>query len=153
DVDTGDALTYTAALADGSPLPVWLTFDPATRTFTGTPANADVGSFTVRVSATDSAGASASTPFDLTVANTNDAPTGEVTITGTTVVGETLTATNDLADDDGLGTVSYQWQAADIGGWANIAGATASTLVLDQPLSGKSLRVLASYIDARGTVE
>ena len=35
----GDRLTYTAVLSDGGPLPAWLTFDPATRTFTGTPAS------------------------------------------------------------------------------------------------------------------
>lgn len=27
DLDAGDSLTYTATLADGSPLPSWLTFD------------------------------------------------------------------------------------------------------------------------------
>ena len=47
DVD-GDALTYTATLDDSSPLPAWLTFDAATRTFSGTPANGDVGPITVR---------------------------------------------------------------------------------------------------------
>jgi large repetitive protein len=39
DVDAvhGDHLTYRATLADGSPLPSWLSFDPITRTFAGTP--------------------------------------------------------------------------------------------------------------------
>ena len=41
DVDAGDTLTYTATAADGSPLPTWLTFNAATRTFSGTPAAAD----------------------------------------------------------------------------------------------------------------
>ncbi len=36
DVD-GPALTYTATLGNGDPLPYWLTFDAATRTFSGTP--------------------------------------------------------------------------------------------------------------------
>jgi len=35
--------------------------------------------------------------------------TGSVTITGTPVVGQTLTASNNLADADGLGTITYQW--------------------------------------------
>ncbi|MBK8132336.1 MAG: putative Ig domain-containing protein [Gammaproteobacteria bacterium] len=39
DVDVGDALIYTATLANGDPLPDWLTFDAQTRTFSGTPAN------------------------------------------------------------------------------------------------------------------
>jgi hypothetical protein len=33
----GDALTYSASLGDGSALPSWLTFNAATRTFSGTP--------------------------------------------------------------------------------------------------------------------
>lgn len=74
DVDAGDALTYRATLDDGSPLPAWLSFDPATLAFSGTPANGDVGSVRVAVTATDMAEASASEVFILNVANVNDAP-------------------------------------------------------------------------------
>ena len=49
----GDMLTYTAALSDGGMLPSWLTFDPATRTFTGTPASSDSGTVRVTVTASD----------------------------------------------------------------------------------------------------
>ena len=42
DVDTGDTLTYTATAA-GTQLPTWLAFNAATRTFSGTPAAADIG--------------------------------------------------------------------------------------------------------------
>lgn len=75
DVDVGDALTYTARLANGDPLPDWLTFDAQTGTFSGTPANGDVGELQLAVTATDLAGASASQTFALEVTNTNDAPT------------------------------------------------------------------------------
>lgn len=74
DVDAGDALSYSATLDDGSPLPAWLAFDPATVTFSGTPANGDVGVMSLKVTATDLAGASASEAFRLTIANVNDAP-------------------------------------------------------------------------------
>ena len=60
DVDAGDALTYSATLADGSPLPTWLRFDPTTRTFSGTPAQAQVGTLEIMVTATDSHGAAVS---------------------------------------------------------------------------------------------
>ena len=43
DEDAGDVLTYSASLPDGSPLPGWLSFDTGTRTFSGTPDNAQVG--------------------------------------------------------------------------------------------------------------
>ncbi len=75
DPDAGDVLTYAATLTDGSPLPGWLSFDALTQTFSGTPANGDVGTIAVQVTATDGALASASKVFILAVANTNDAPT------------------------------------------------------------------------------
>ena len=49
----GDPLTYAAALSGGGMLPSWLTFDPATRTFTGTPASSDSGTVRVTVTASD----------------------------------------------------------------------------------------------------
>jgi hypothetical protein len=67
-------LAYAATLADGSPLPAWLTFDPATRTFTGTPTDAEIGSYDVRVTADDGNGGTATDAFTIVVVNTNDAP-------------------------------------------------------------------------------
>ncbi|WP_200384611.1 putative Ig domain-containing protein [Rhodocyclus tenuis] len=74
DEDLGDALTFSATQADGSVLPAWLRFDAATRTFSGTPANGDVGSISIRLTASDLAGASASQSFAIGVSNVNDAP-------------------------------------------------------------------------------
>ena len=68
DVDAGDTLSYTATAADGSPLPAWLTFNAATRTFSGTPTAADVGTLGVKVSATDLGGLAASETFNIAVA-------------------------------------------------------------------------------------
>ena len=117
DLDASDTLAYTATLADGSALPGWLSFDAATRTFSGTPDNGDVGSIDVRVTATDDHGASIDDVFQLTTANANDAPddlslsnasvnenvaTGTVagTVTGTDAdAGDTLTYS--LVDDAG----------------------------------------------------
>ncbi|WP_244664862.1 putative Ig domain-containing protein [Candidatus Symbiopectobacterium sp. 'North America'] len=70
----GDPLTLIATLADGSPLPAWLSFNATTGTFSGTPANGDVGSLSIKVTATDTTNASVSTSFSLTVTNVNDAP-------------------------------------------------------------------------------
>lgn len=74
DVDVGDVLSYSAALANGDPLPAWLSFDAQTGTFAGVPANGDVGVLQVRVTASDLAGASVSQALTLEVANINDAP-------------------------------------------------------------------------------
>jgi VCBS repeat-containing protein len=50
----GRPLDYSATLATGMPLPEWLTFNAATRTFTGTPpAGTALSDLTIRVTATD----------------------------------------------------------------------------------------------------
>lgn len=74
DPDFMDVPVYSASLADGSPLPSWFSFNADTLTFTGVPENAYVGILSIRVMATDRMGSSASDVFDLTIANTNDAP-------------------------------------------------------------------------------
>jgi VCBS repeat-containing protein len=70
DVDDA-ALTYTATLENGDPLPSWLVFDAQDRAFTATPSEAVVGetaeTLRIKVSATDAANASVSDTFDLTV--------------------------------------------------------------------------------------
>lgn len=67
DIDPGDVLTYTASLDGGGALPGWLSFDSLTRSFAGTPDAADTGGFFVRITATDSAGASTGDVFILSV--------------------------------------------------------------------------------------
>jgi hypothetical protein len=63
DDDGNQTLRYSASLKQGNPLPSWLTFDASTRTLSGTPPEA--GALTVRITATDSAQASAACQFDL----------------------------------------------------------------------------------------
>jgi Ca2+-binding RTX toxin-like protein len=58
DPDSGDKLTYTATLMDGSPLPNWLTFNPDTRTLSGK--SPKMQQLTVKLTATDKAGATVS---------------------------------------------------------------------------------------------
>ncbi|KCZ64445.1 hypothetical protein L53_16540 [Hyphomonas sp. L-53-1-40] len=70
----GDTLTYIATLTDGSALPAWLAFNASTRTFSGTPSQADVGQLAVRVTATDPSNADAYDDFNLNITNVNDAP-------------------------------------------------------------------------------
>jgi len=81
------------------------------------------------------------------VVNVNDAPTGSVAIIGVATQGQKLTATNMLADLDGLGTIAYQWKANGI----NVA--TGGALVLAEAQVGKAITLVASYIDGHGTAE
>ncbi len=87
------------------------------------------------------------TADDSTSNNSNHLPTGDVTITGVTTNGETLTATNTLADADGLGTITYQWKAdgIDLG--------TGNTYTLTSNEVGKAITATASYTDLLGTAE
>ena len=89
DVDVGDTLSVAVTLGDGSALPGWLHFDAATRTLSGTPLNGDVGAIDIKVTATDPAGASASTGFSLTVTNVNDAPVVDLGMTNVSVAEDT----------------------------------------------------------------
>jgi uncharacterized delta-60 repeat protein len=113
---------------------------------------AQVGkAITVAASYTDGHGTveTVSSNPSLSIANVNDLPTGAVTITGTPTQGQSLTVANTLVDLDGLGTISYQWNA---GGTA-INGATASTFLLTEAQVGKIITVVASYTDVLNTAE
>ncbi|MBW4666543.1 MAG: DUF4114 domain-containing protein [Cyanomargarita calcarea GSE-NOS-MK-12-04C] len=74
DIDAGDILSYSATLENGNPLPSWLSFNAATRTFSVTPTN-NVGSVNIKAIATDKSGASVNDIFTLTVKQNNGSPT------------------------------------------------------------------------------
>ncbi len=123
------------------------------RTYTLT--QADVGkAITVTVSWTD-AGSTVETLISAAtanVANTNDSPTGAVTITGTATQGETLTAdTSTISDPDGPSslTFTYQWKR----GGSAISSATGRTYTLTQADVGAKITVTVTWTDARGTSE
>ena len=153
DTDAGDTLTYTATKSDDSALPSWLSFAAATRTFSGTPTAADVGTVSVKVTASDGSD-SVSDTFDIVVsAAANTAATGEPTISGTAQVGETLTAvTTGITDADGLtsATYTYQWIRVDADGTSNeaeISGEIAATYTLADDDEGKKIKVKLSFTD------
>ncbi|TJZ63051.1 T9SS type B sorting domain-containing protein [Sphingobacterium olei] len=74
DIDVGDVLTYSAQLSGGGSLPAWLSFDPISRTFSGTPGNDDTGSIAIEVIANDGNGGAVSDSFELSIQGVNDAP-------------------------------------------------------------------------------
>ncbi len=67
----GDTLTYTITLADGSPLPSWIAYTSSINTLSGSPTQADVGTISVRVTASDGT-ESISDVFKITVNNVDD---------------------------------------------------------------------------------
>lgn len=74
DSDANDTLTLSAKLADGQALPAWLTFDARTAQFRGVPSASDLGALTVRVTATDKAGASAFDDFVVAIKSSEPTP-------------------------------------------------------------------------------
>lgn len=66
----GTTLHLSAKLSNGLSLPAWLTFDSQTGVFSGTPASTDVGSLTVRVSASTGSFGAVSEDFKLVVSAT-----------------------------------------------------------------------------------
>ncbi|KGM41169.1 hypothetical protein JY96_16965 [Aquabacterium sp. NJ1] len=114
-------------------------------------AEADVGTaISAQAAYTDGHGTAETVTSAATaaVANINDAPTGSVTITGTATQGQTLTASNNIADADGLGTITYHWLRNGVD-----TGSTGSTYVLGEADVGTAISAQATYTDGHGTAE
>ena len=127
---TQTALSEAATIAAGA--------TSATATFTVTPTDDTLAEgdetliFEARSSTPSLSGEAVLTIVD----DDNRQPTGKPTIGGTARVGETLTAdAGDVADADGLGTFSYQWQADG----TDIVGATGTRLALAEAQKGKEV--------------
>ena len=137
----------------------WLADDSNISGATGetyTVAGADEGkAIVVKVSFTDDRGHGEELSSAATAAvkaKANSPATGAPAITGTALVGETLTAdTSGIADADGLDNVSfsYQWLADG----AEISGATGSTYTLADADEGKAISVKVSFTDDAGNAE
>nr|WP_260416210.1 calcium-binding protein [Pseudomonas cichorii] len=157
DADSGDALKLNATLADGKPLPAWLSFDAATRTFRGTPDNSAVGNLSIRVTATDKAGLSVSDSFDVRISNTNDAPVLAKAIvdqaaTAGTLLSFALPAAT-FTDVDAGDTLSITAQSADgqaLPAWLTFDAATRT--FSGTPGSQGTVSVKVSAVDRAGAV-
>ena len=161
DADDGSPNSNTVTVTC-STCPSWLSYSSSTGKLTGTPANANVGSNSVVLTASnlDSNGnvidsQTSTQSFTVTVTNVNSI--GSVSLSGTTAEDQTLTAT--VSDPDGLTgvTITYQWQSTatpqTASTWSDISGASASTFQLTQSQVSKYVRVSVTYTDAQGGVE
>jgi len=111
----------------------------------------------VLVNYVDNFGVAESVASDPTapVANVNDLPTGAVLISDTTPdQGQTLTAlTGSIADLDGLGSFSFQWQQGNGSTFTDIAGATGASFTTTLAQGNQQLRVVVRYTDGFGKLE
>ena len=111
-----------------------------------------------RVSARNEAGAGESSDWVRAGPESvsNSPATGAPTISGTTQVGETLTAdTSGIADADGLSgeTFTYQWVSSDGTTDTDIENATGSTYTLIAADQGRSVKVRVTFTDDGGNEE
>jgi len=88
-------------------------------------------------------------------AKPNNPPTGSLVITGVATEGQALSATNTIADADGLGAISTRWQVSSDGltGWADLASAIGTSLSIKAAQVGLYARAVASYSDGTGVLE
>jgi stress response protein SCP2 len=77
---------------------------------------------------------------------TNNQPVGDVIILGTPNIDETLTATNNLTDIDGIGTIHYQWMR----NGTDINNANTEHYTVASTDSGAIITVKAFYTDDLG---
>ena len=117
------------------------------------PTDADVGNrVSVAVSYTDGHGLDEvlTSNETNTIAAINDTPVGLPAISGAAVEGQTLTArVNAVSDDDGLGSIRYQW----LRNGSAISGATSATYATGDSDVGTQLSVEIQYLDGQGTQE
>ena len=117
DPDVWDSITYSVKMQDGSPLPSWLSFDATTRTLSGTPGTANVGSLKFVLWGTDNYNYSTGVYVNMTIGAANRAPVLSVALPDQTA-GEGLAftysvASNAFTDPDSGDTLSYGATLAD----------------------------------------
>ena len=111
DPDAGATLTYHLVSGVGDTHNSFFTLDTngTLKTATTFDYESNASSYAIRVQAKDEFNATVEGNFTVMLINANEPSTGSVTMSGTPVVGQTLTASNTLADADGLGAITYQW--------------------------------------------
>ncbi|WP_345326667.1 beta strand repeat-containing protein, partial [Novipirellula rosea] len=121
DQDVPNSFTYSA-----TGLPASLSINSTTGVISGLPTNADVNVYNVIVTATDSAAASVSASFQLTVQNVNNPPTSTAIANQTAAQGSlfNLTVTNNFSDIDAgdeLTLTATRTSGAALPAWLNFS--------------------------------
>ncbi|WP_392665171.1 putative Ig domain-containing protein [Amaricoccus sp. B4] len=145
----GDALTLSATLSSGASLPSWLSFDAASRTFSGTPTNS--GALTIRVTANDGHGGTVNDDFDLSVqtAQSNTAPVVSAPIDDQLVpVGQSFAITVPSgtftdADGDALTLSAARGNGLPLPSWLSFDAATGTLSGTPSNLGALYIRVTA----------
>ncbi|WP_264326275.1 cadherin-like domain-containing protein [Romeriopsis navalis] len=86
--------------------------------------------------------------FTLTITNADDPLRGTVTVNGNSIIGNPLSVTNTLTDEDGIANLDYQWQSSNDGtNWTNIPTATNPTFAPTTDQLAQQIRVQVTSTD------
>ncbi|MBL6456962.1 cadherin-like domain-containing protein [Belnapia sp. T6] len=138
----GDKLSVSALAANHGAVA-----DSGNGTYTITPTANYNGLVALSYNVIDGNGGVMAASQNFNLAAVNDAHTGGVSVSGTAKVGEVLTASNTLADVDGLGAITYEWFA---GATKVGSGSTYTAVAADV---GTAIHALATFTDGGGTLE
>ena len=148
--DTGDIATgatvYSLKAGQDAAL---LSIDSSTGAVT-LPANPNFetkSSYAFTVLASDGVNAATEKAVSLGINNVNEGHTGNVSISGNAIEGQSLGASDSLADPDGLGSISHKWYAN------GVAVGSDASYTLSKSEVGKTISVQASYVDKGGYPE
>ena len=154
----GQNLTYSATLSNGAALPSWLSFNGTTATFSGTVANSATG-LSVKVTATDTSGLSASETFAIATpapsAPTLTAQTGTQTWKLGQAVNFTL-ASNTFTDPQAekITYAATQSNGAALPSWLSFNAATGTfTGTVANSATGLSIKVTATDLGGASSSE
>ncbi|TSA10372.1 MAG: DUF4347 domain-containing protein [Comamonadaceae bacterium] len=148
--DTGDAASagVSYSLKEGSDAALFsINGTTGAVTLTANPNFEAKSSYAFTVKASDGVNTATEQAVSLAINNVNEGHTGNVSISGSAVEGQTLSASDALADPDGLGSISYEWYA---NGAAVGSGASHT---LSKTNVGKNIIVQASYVGKGGYPE
>ncbi|WP_077001411.1 putative Ig domain-containing protein [Variovorax sp. KK3] len=155
DSDAWDAITYSIETLEGLNAPAWLTFDTATRRFSGTPDADSVGTLRLRLWGHDTYGASVSTTVNLSVQAANQAPVVARPLQDQSARQNTSFSysvpTDAFADFDSAGSLAYAATMADgsdLPSWLHFDAATRT--FSGKPGTAGTLSVKVSARDSDG---
>lgn len=151
DVD-GDPLVLSASLADGSPLPAWLSFDAASGRLAANPQAGDLGTVQVRLRASDGS-AHADTVFAWTVSNLASRPAGGLALDSASAGARLFVDLNgnqraELFEDTGLVSDEagrFDGTVYGSGAWLVVPGAVGQ-LALSAPASATVVTPLTTLV-------
>ncbi len=149
DEDPGDTLTFSV-----DPLPSWMSINSATGILSGTPADADVGTQELTITATDSFNATASTSVGFTVTNVNDVPVVEDQsfIVDPSASNGDVVGTIVVDDPDPNESLTFAVTGGNANGLLSVDSSTGVITVADasQLVDGDSDTISISVTDAAG---